>query len=111
MEFKDGRVDYESFGATGDGVTDDMPAICKAHDYANEHSLAVKTAPGAIYHLGTRALTAIITTETDWNTSRFTIDDTEVEDHKAPLFEVRSLLEPEELQIDRLTRDTHRALV
>jgi hypothetical protein len=106
MEFKDGCVDYEAFGATGDGVTDDMPAICKAHEYANEHSLPVKTPPGAVYHLGTRALTAVITTETDWNTSRFTIDDSgEVEDNKTPLFEVRSLLEQEELQIDRLTRD------
>jgi hypothetical protein len=47
----------------------------------------------------------VITTDTDWNTSRLTVDDTEVEDHKASLFEVRSLLAPVDLQIDRLTRD------
>ncbi len=48
----------------------------------------------------------MIATDTDWNTSRFTIDDSgEVENNKATLFEVRSLLEPEELKIDRLTRD------
>ena len=106
MEFKDGWVDYEAFGARGDGVADDMTAICEAHAYANEHGLGVRTKPGATYHLGTRALTAVIATETDWNTSRFTIDDSgEVEDNKATLFEVRSLLEPEELKIDRLTRD------
>lgn len=98
-------VTYEDFGATGDGVTDDLPAICAAHDYANAHGLPVKAKYDATYHLGTRALTAVITTDTDWNTARFTIDDTAVEDHKAPLFEVRSLLEPEELQISRLTRD------
>jgi hypothetical protein len=86
-------------------VTDDLPAICNAHAYANAHNLPVKTMPAATYHLGSRALTAIIATDTDWNTSRFTIDDTQVEDHKAPLFEVRSLLEPVEVQISRLTRD------
>ncbi|MBT3603669.1 MAG: hypothetical protein HN521_11435 [Candidatus Latescibacteria bacterium] len=106
MEFPDGTVNYEAFGAIGDGVADDLPAICKAHDYANENGLSVKTKPEATYHLGKQALTVIITTDTDWNTSRFTIDDAEdVEDHKASLFEVRSLLEPEEIQIDQLTRD------
>jgi hypothetical protein len=98
-------VTYEDFGAVGDGVTDDLAAICEAHAYANAHSLPVRTRPDAAYHLGSRALTVLITTDTDWNTSRFTIDDTQVEDHKAPLFEVRSLLKPEALQIERLSRD------
>jgi hypothetical protein len=98
-------VTYEAFGAIGDGVSDDLAAICEAHAYANAHGLAVRTKPDATYHLGSRALTAVIATSTDWNTSRFMIDDTQVEDHRAPLFEVRSLLEPETLQIDRLTRD------
>jgi hypothetical protein len=105
MEFENGLVNYEAFGAKGDGVTDDLPAICEAHNYANDNGLDVRTEPGATYHLGSSALTAVITTETDWNTSRFTIDDTEVEDHKAALFEVSSLLEPIELEIDTLTRD------
>lgn len=110
MALNDGPVTYEDFGATGDGVTDDLPAICEAHAYANAHGLPIQTKPDATYHLGGRALTAIIATDTDWNTSRFTIDDgavtgTEVEDHKKPIFEVRSLLEPEVVQIDRLTRD------
>ncbi|MBX3051551.1 MAG: hypothetical protein KF753_08770 [Caldilineaceae bacterium] len=102
-------VTYEDFGATGDGVSDDLPAICAAHEHANSHGLPVKTRPDAIYHLGNRALTAVIATDTDWNTSRFTIDDSEVtgkvEDHRASLFAVRSLLEPIELSLDRLTRD------
>ncbi len=98
-------VTYESFGAKGDGVTDDLAAICKAHEYANEHGLSVRSKPGASYHLGSRALTAIIATDTDWNTSRFTVDDTEVENHRAALFEVRSLLKGESLRIDRLKRD------
>ena len=105
MTLDDNVVTYEAFGAVGDGVSDDLPAICRAHEYANAHGLSVRTKPDATYHLGSRALTAVIATDTDWNTSRFTIDDTQVEDHRAALFEVRSLLEPEELQIDRLTRD------
>lgn len=28
-------VSYESFAAVGDGVADDLPAICKAHEHAN----------------------------------------------------------------------------
>ncbi len=105
MDFRDNPVNYETFGAQGDGVTDDMQAICAAHEYANAHGLSVRTKPDATYHLGGRALTVVIATNTDWNTSRFTIDDTQVEDHRASLFAVRSQLEPEKLQIDRLTRD------
>jgi hypothetical protein len=105
MTDKQRFVTYEAFGAVGDGVTDDLAAICEAHAYANAHNVSVRTKPDATYHLGRRALTAVIATNTDWNTSRFIIDDTQVEDHRAPLFEVRSLLEPEILQIDRLARD------
>ncbi|MCC6169919.1 MAG: hypothetical protein IT329_22060, partial [Caldilineaceae bacterium] len=40
-------VTYEEFGAIGDGVTDDLPAICAAHAYANAQHLPVKTKPDA----------------------------------------------------------------
>ena len=98
-------VDYESFGAVGDGVADDLPAICKAHAHANEHGVSVRSRPDATYHLGRQAMTAIIATDTDWNSSKFIIDDTEVDDHRKPLFEVRSLLEREDLTIASLKRD------
>ena len=98
-------VTYEQFGAVGDGVHDDLPAICKAHEHANANGLPVKTKPGATYHLGRKALTAVIATDTDWGTSRFIIDDTKVENHRKSLFVVRSLLEPIKLTIDRLHRD------
>lgn len=98
-------VDYETFGAVGDGVADDLPAIVKAHAFANAHGLPVKTKAGATYHLGRRALTAIVATDTDWGTSRFIIDDTDVENHRASLFSVQSLLAPVNLAIPRLTRD------
>lgn len=108
MTFSESFVAYEAFGAAGDGVADDLPAICAAHAHANAHGLPVRSNPGATYHLGRRALTAIIATDTDWSTSRFRIDDTDVEDHKAPLFAVRSLLPPLELPIGRLARDQRR---
>src|SRR5688572_2204073 len=76
----DSFVTYEAFGAIGDGVADDLAAICDAHAYANQHNLSVRAKPDATYHLGGRALTARIATDTDWNTSRFIIDDTQVED-------------------------------
>ncbi|MCC7491731.1 MAG: hypothetical protein IT204_05265 [Fimbriimonadaceae bacterium] len=98
-------VTYEAHGAVGDGVADDLPAIVAAHAYANEHRLPVKSNPQATYHLGRRALTAILATDTDWSTSRFTIDDTAVEDHRKSLFAVRSLLLPVKLALERLTRD------
>jgi hypothetical protein len=96
-------VTYEAFGAVGDGVTDDLPAIRAAHAHANQHGLRVRSNPNATYHLGRRALTAIIATDTDWGTSRFIIDDSRgVENYKQPLFEVRSLLKPLPLKIDRI---------
>lgn len=105
MEFADGLVNYEAFGAQGDGVTDDMAAICKAHAYANEHGMGVRTREDATYYIGGQALTAVIATNTDWNTSRFNIDDVKVEDNKASVFQVRSQLQPVELKLDRLARD------
>ena len=101
----DHPVSYEAFGAIGDGVADDLAAIVEAHAFANAHGLPVKTKPEAIYNLGRRALTAIIATDTDWSTSRFVIDDTDVENNHASLFAVRSLLEPVALSIPQLTRD------
>lgn len=98
-------VTYEAFGAVGDGVTDDLPAIRRAHAHANEQDLPVRSKPGATYHLGRSALTAIIETNTDWSESRFIIDDSQgVEDHRQSIFEVRSRLEPIDLNIERLSR-------
>lgn len=101
----DRPVTYEAFGAVGDGKADDLPAIVAAHAFANTHGLPVKSRPDATYHLGRRALTAVVATDTDWGTSKFIIDDRDVENHRLSLFAVRSLLEPVKLSIRRLTRD------
>ncbi len=104
----DRPVTYEAFGALGDGKTDDLPAIFEAHAFANKPGLPVHSRPDATYHLGRRALTAVIATDTDWSTSRFIIDDRDVEDFRTSVFAVRSLLAPVELSIPRLTRDQRR---
>lgn len=96
--------DLRSIWCGGRWKGDDLPAIVKAHAHANERGLPVRTNPNATYHLGRQALTAVIQTNTDWNTSKFIIDDSqEVEDLRLPLFSVTSRLEEVDLNIDSLT--------
>ena len=45
MTSGDDIVTYEAFGAIGDGVNDDLPAICAAHEYANAQGLWGSPAP------------------------------------------------------------------
>lgn len=104
MEF----ITYEMFGAVGDGVTDDMPAIAKAHAEANRLGLPVKAKEGAVYYISSQACTAEVQTSTDWMGAKFIIDDSEIKEgeifdnrHKA-VFLVTSTLEPVALSIDKL---------
>ncbi|MDA3926091.1 MAG: hypothetical protein PF904_15455 [Kiritimatiellae bacterium] len=85
-------VRYEKFGAVGDGVTDDIEAIVKAHKFANEHKLPVKADGGATYYIGGKNKTAVIQTDTDWGTAKFIIDDIAVTNNRSNIFEVRSTL-------------------
>ena len=72
-------VIYEQFGAVGDGKTDDLEAIVKTHEYANNNNLCVLASETATYYIGGKAKTAVIKTDTDWSCARFIIDDTAVE--------------------------------
>lgn len=83
-------VSYEDFGAIGDGVTDDMPAIVKAHEYANAHALPVRARDGATYYIGGKSLTAVIKTDVDFGDAKFIIDDRELENVKAHVFHIKS---------------------
>lgn len=87
-----GVVHYSDFGAKGDGKTDDIDAIAATHAFANQERLPVKADEGATYYIGGKERTATIQTDTDFSTAAFIIDDTEVENRNAPVFEVRTQL-------------------
>ncbi len=77
-------VTYTDFGAVGDGITDDFAAICATHEYANKHSLPVITDDGKTYLIRETFLegevrSALIKTDVTWGSSRFIIDDTDVD--------------------------------
>ncbi len=83
-----GYVTYEDFGAVGDGKTDDLPAIVKTHEYANENGLSVFASETATYYISGANRTAYIMTDTDWSTAKFIIDDTNVENRSAWVFNI-----------------------
>ena len=96
-DFKDGYeftktfsdyVTYEDFGATGNGKTDDFESIVKTHEYANKNGLKVFANEIGTYYIGGADKTACIMTDTDWSTARFIIDDSEVENRNAWIFNI-----------------------
>ena len=89
-----GLVRYSDFAARGDGQADDIEAIIATHEFANRHGLQVKADKGAAYYIGGMDRTAVIQTNTDFGTASFIIDDTDVENRSAPVFLVRSSMEP-----------------
>ncbi len=97
-------ITYEMFGAVGDGVTDDMPAISAAHTEANRLSLPVKAKEGAVYYISPKDCSAIVQTSTDWTGAKFIIDDRNCENRNNALFFVSSKLEPAVLEIRSLQR-------
>ena len=98
---------YEKFGAKGDGVIDDFPAIIATHAAANEKGLPVKAKDGKTYYIGNTIGTAIVRTDVDFGTARFIIDDSQVavEDREPYIFLIESALEPFAIEeVDSLKR-------
>jgi len=87
---ENGFVDYETFGAKGDGKTDDIDAIAAAHVFANQLNLPVKTKSKATYYISGKKRKVEIRTNTDFGTSQFIIDDRNVEKINEHVFLVGS---------------------
>lgn len=85
-----GYARYSDFGAMGNGKTDDIDAIAATHLYANQHGLTVKADIGSSYYISGKERTAYIRTDTDFGTAIFIIDDSEVQNRNAPVFEVNT---------------------
>ena len=85
-----GWVAYRDFGARGNGQDDDIDAIAAAHAFANKNRLDVKADTGATYYISGKERTVVVQTNTDFGTSRFIIDDTDVQNRQAYVFLVNS---------------------
>ena len=96
---------YEEYGAVGDGVTDDMEALCRTHKAANELNLPVKAKDGATYYIGKKNLTIEIQTDTDFGTAKFIIDDRELENIQASIINVTSAYKTFTPEIKSLTKN------
>lgn len=95
---------YETFGAVGDGVTDDMPAIVRTHAEANRLALPVRAKEGATYYISPKNATATVQTSVDWTGAKFIIDDRDCENRNASVFLVVSTETPIPLTIPSLVR-------
>ncbi|MBO5960189.1 MAG: hypothetical protein J6Q65_08710, partial [Lentisphaeria bacterium] len=87
-------VRYEDFGAKGDGKTCDLAALIAAHNYANEHNLPVRAKDDATYYVSGADQTVIVQTDTDWGTAKFLINDRNLVNHNAALFQITSKMKP-----------------
>ncbi len=96
-------ITYEMFGAIGDGLHDDMPAIVKAHEEANRLNRPVRAKEGATYYISPRDLTAVVQTDVDWTGAKFIIDDRQCENIKAVCFAVKAAEEEIGLDIKSLS--------
>lgn len=95
---------YEEFGAVGDGVHDDMPAIAETHKQAGALGVPVKAKEGAVYYISPKNATAFVTTSVDWTGAKFIIDDRGCENIHAPVFSVIPNDENVSLDIKSLKR-------
>ncbi len=66
---------YSSYGAVGDGVTDDSEALRAAHSFANTHGHTVCADDDATYYIGPMTSHITIRTNVNWGNAKFIIDD------------------------------------
>ncbi len=93
-------INYQIFGAKGDGDSDDGLAIMHAHKYANLYGLPVVNSAGEYWLKATREIP--IQTSVSWGHSIFHID--EKFNTREPVFHVESNLVPFEIFTDEAER-------
>lgn len=84
------HITYEMYGAAGDGIQDDMPAIVASHNAANEYDLPVIADDGKTYLIGNTARTAIIKTNVEWGDAHFIINDNGLDKINSRIFVIQS---------------------
>ncbi len=94
-------VKYSDFGAVGDGVADDFPAIKRAHEYANMGGQLV-VADGEAYYIGLGSAVDIMS-DVDFGTARIIIDDNVAGlDRSKPVFRLAREYPKVELSLTQL---------
>lgn len=101
-------VNYEDFGAKGNGKVNDFNAIKAAHEYANEHNLPIRTNSDAVYYIGDTDSEIPLMTDTDWNTSKFIIDDRNITDRRLCIFMVSSSKKKITVKLNEIYKSTNK---
>ena len=86
---------YDSFGAAGDGVTNDFEAIKACHEHANKYGYTANATAGKTYYIGaTEGKSIPVCTNVKWNGASFIIDDLafskDAADRNASIFVIKS---------------------
>ena len=101
-------LNYEQFGAIGDGKHDDFDAIIACHEEANRIGATVKTNDNATYYISGADKSAIINTDVDFGKSKFIIDDRKLEKITSYVFIIASKNPEYEVKIGKLEKtQTH----
>ncbi|MBK8502829.1 MAG: hypothetical protein IPL46_11760 [Saprospiraceae bacterium] len=95
-------VNYQMFGARGDGIADDGKAIFTAHAYANRNNLPVHNLSGEYWIKDTRGIE--IETSVSWGNTVFHID--EKFNTSVSVFHIKSKADGQEIFTDKTERST-----
>ncbi len=94
------NIYYESFGAAGDGATNDFEALKACHEYANKYGYTVNATAGKVYYISTTGGKSIpVHTNVNWNGASFILDDSAIAkddpERGGVIFQVKSDYEAE----------------
>lgn len=101
------HINYNQFGATGDGETNDFTAMYNAHVFANAHNLRVEGVPESEYYISAADREIPVYTTTDFKNAKLIIDDTATGiDHTKAIFAIRSSFTEQNITINELSTNS-----